>query len=94
MPDTSAANKSNIHEVFNQLQPGDRIELEHEVKVGFQLWTTKIAAEVVRKERRRQGLHTQRNPDDKVFTDMIVLRKEDGELTTVSLDDFSSLKKL
>ena len=49
---------------------------------------------VVHAERRRHGLHYRRNDDDKVFSDMIVLRREDGELTTVTLDEFSVLKKL
>ena len=37
---------------------------------------------MVNTERRRQGLHFRRNPDDKVFADMIVLKRDDGELTT------------
>jgi hypothetical protein len=49
---------------------------------------------VERTERRRHSLHHKRNDDDKVFSDTIVLRREDGELTTVTLDEFSVLKKL
>ncbi len=80
-------------EIFASLQPGDRIELEHEVKVGFRSWTTKTEGTVVRTERRRHGLHVDRNYDDKVFSDVIVLTRDSGELTTVALDDFSVLKK-
>lgn len=80
--------------VFETLQPGDKIELEHEVKVGFKTWQTKTVGKVVSAERRRHSLHHQRNFDDKVFSDMIVLEREDGELTTVTLDEFSILKKL
>ena len=81
-------------ELFEKLQPGDRIELEHEVKVGFKTWPTVTTGDVVRVERRRHGLHTRRNPDDKVYSDVIVLKKEGGELTTVTLDEFSVLKRL
>jgi hypothetical protein len=49
---------------------------------------------VVNTERRRQGLHYRRNPDDKVFADLIVLKRDDGELTTVSMDEFTVLKRL
>ena len=28
---------------FDRLQPGDRVELEHEVKVGFRQWMTRTA---------------------------------------------------
>ena len=95
MPDVTlrpddAANRELIH----RLQPGDRIEVEHEVKVGMRRWTTKTGGEFVRTQRRRHGLHTKRMPDDRVYSDVIVLRREDGELTTVTLDEFTVLRKL
>jgi hypothetical protein len=76
---------------FAELQPGDKIELKHQVKVGFRDWTTATRGEVVSKERRRHSLHFNRNFDDKVFSDVIVLRREDGELTTVTIDEFSEI---
>jgi hypothetical protein len=81
-------------EVFQRLQPGDRIEIVHEVKVGFRRWTTTTRGTVVSAERRRHSLHFNRNFDDKVFSDMILLRRDDGELTTVTLDEFSDLRIL
>lgn len=81
-------------DVFSQLQPGDRVEVVHEVKVGFRKWQTTTIGAVVRTERRRHGLHNRRNFDDKVYSDVIVLTRDDGELTTVTLDEFSDLKKL
>lgn len=81
-------------EEINELQPGDRVEVTHEVKVGMKSWETQTVGTVERYERRRHGLHYRRNPDDKVYSDLIVLRLEDGSLTTVTLDEFSSLRKL
>lgn len=80
--------------VFQILQPGDRIQLQHNVKVGFRSWTTTTVGRVVQTERRRHCLHYDRNFDDQVFSDTIVLRRDDGELTTVTLDEFSELTKL
>ncbi len=80
--------------IFQQLQPDDRIELGHEVRVGFRSWRTTTIGTVVKTERRRHSLHYRRNHDDKVFSDVIVLRRDDGELTTVTLDEFSELKTL
>lgn len=80
--------------VFQQLQPGDRVEVAHEVRVGFRSWQSTTTGTVVRTERRRHGLHNRRNFDDKVYSDVIVLMRADGELTTVTLDEFSDLKKL
>ena len=80
--------------VFESLQPGDHVELQHEVKVGFRTWNTTSTGTVVKTERRRHSLHHDRNFDDKVFSDAIVLRRDDGELTTVTIDEFSTLRKL
>jgi hypothetical protein len=49
---------------------------------------------VVRTERRRQGLHFRRNVDDKVFADTIVLKRDDGELTSLTMDEFTELRRL
>ena len=84
----------NTLKVFEQLQAGDEVELKHEVKVGFRTWETVTRGKVVRAERRRHGLHRRRNHDDKVYSDVIVLQQPDGELTTVTLDEFSVLRKL
>ena len=81
-------------QIFEQLQPGDRVELTHEVKVGFRQWTSVTQGTVIRTERRRHGLHHDRNRDDKVFSDVIVLSGDDGSRTTVTLDEFTELKKL
>jgi len=80
--------------VFETLAPGERVELKHEVKVGFRSWETTTQGIVVKCQRRRHGLHFQRNFDDRAFSDMIVLQREDGELTTVTLDEFSVLRRM
>jgi hypothetical protein len=81
-------------EVFQSLRPGDRVEIRHEVKVGFRTWTTTTVGAVVKTDRRRHGLHHDRNFDDAVFSDIIVVRRDDGELTTVTLDEYSELRKV
>jgi hypothetical protein len=81
-------------ETFASLQPGDRVEVIHEVKVGFRNWNTKTLGTVVSKDRRRHSLHYNRNFDDKVFSDVLILKRDDGELTTVTLDEFSELRKV
>lgn len=81
-------------DVYNALGPGDRVEVQHEVKVGFRTWMATTVGTVVKKERRRHSLHYNRNFDDKVFSDIIVLKCDAGELTTVTLDEFSELTLL
>jgi len=81
-------------ETFASLKPGDRVQVDHEVKVGFKKWHTATVGTVVSKDRVRHGLAFQRNFDDKAYSDVLVLKREDGELTTVTLDEFSEIRKL
>ena len=81
-------------ETFASLQPGDRVEVTHDIKVGFRNWSTKTLGTVVSKDRRRHSLHYNRNFDDKVYSDILVLKRDDGELTTVTLDEFSEVRKV
>jgi hypothetical protein len=87
--------KIDSRQLFTELKPGDRIEVVHEVKVGSsKTWNTKTVGTVMHTERRRQGLTLRRNPDDKVFADMIVLERDDGEQTTITMDEFTELRRL
>ena len=81
-------------ETFASLQVGDRVEVTHEIKVGFRNWNSKTIGTVVGKDRRRHSLHFNRNFDDKVYSDVLILKRDDGELTTITLDEFSELRKL
>jgi ribosomal protein L34 len=80
--------------VYESLELGDRVEVQHEVKVGFRKWMATATGTVIKKERRRHSFHYNRNFDDKVFSDILVLRRDAGDLTTVTLDEFSELTKL
>ncbi len=81
--------------LYEQLEPGDRVEVVHGVTVGSTAaWTTTTVGKVLRRERRRHGLHFRRNADDKVYSDILILARDDGELTTVTIDEYTRLRKL
>jgi hypothetical protein len=81
--------------LYEELRPGDRVEVIHGVTIGSSdAWTATTAGKVLRTERRRHGLHFRRNPDDKVYSDVIILARDDGELTTVTIDEYTRLRKL
>jgi len=91
---TSPQQQQETRQTFETLKPGDRIEVTHVITIGPQTWMTKSDGTVVRTERGRHGLHFRRNFDDKVFSDFILLRREDGEMTTVALDEFTTIRRL
>jgi hypothetical protein len=81
--------------LYEQLEPGDRVEVVHGVTVGSSAtWSTTTAGRVIRRERRRHGLHFRRHADDKVYSDVLILTRDDGELTTVTMDEFTRLRRL
>ena len=86
--------EAQSRKLFSELKPGDRIEVVHTVIVGNKRWTTTTEGTVVRTERRKHGLHFRRNPDDKVFSDIIIMRLDDGEMTTATMDEFTVLRKV
>ena len=86
--------EAEMRRLFADLAAGDRIEVEQEVRVGQKCWPTKTVGTLVRTERRRHGLHFRRNPDDKVWSDVLVLRHEDGELTTLAVDEITKIRRL
>ena len=81
-------------QLFTELKPGDRVQMKHEVIVGSQRWPATVTGTVVKTERRRHSLHYHRNVDDKVFSDLVILELDDGERTTVTLDEFTELKRV
>lgn len=86
-------NYSQIRAQVDELKVGDRIEVEQVVTVGQKSWTTKTCGTVVRTERRRHGLHHERGADDKVYSDVILLELPDGELTSVTVDEFTTIRR-
>jgi hypothetical protein len=90
---TARQSEAEMRRLVLQLQPGDEVEIEHEIKVGMRRWQIVSRGRVVRVERRRHGLHFRRNPDDKVWSDCVVLRRDDGELTTLTVDEFTQVRR-
>jgi hypothetical protein len=93
MPTSTPTTEAESRGLFLALQPGEKIEAIHTVIVGNKRWQTTTAGTVVRTERRRHGLHFRRNHDDKVYSDVIILTRPDGELTTVTMDEFTRLRR-
>ncbi len=83
---------NHVRAQVDELKNGDHVEVEHRVTVGQKSWSAKTQGTVVRTERRRHGLHSQRNPDDKVFSDTILLEMPDGELTSIAVDEFTTIR--
>ena len=85
--------ETEMRRLFTELELGDRVEVEHTITVGMKRWTTTTCGTMVKTDRRRHGLHHQRNRDDKVWSDIMIIQRDDGELTTVTVDEFTEIRK-
>jgi hypothetical protein len=88
-----SAQTGECRTIFDELKTGDRIEVEHMVTVGRRSWPSRTVGKIIRTERRRHGLHIHRNFDDAVFSDSILMELSDGELTTVTVDEFTQIRR-
>jgi hypothetical protein len=86
--------EAQSRKLYTELKEGDRIEIVHTIIVGNKRWSTTTEGTVVRTERRKHGLHFRRNPDDKVFSDIIIMRLDDGEMTTATMDEFTVIRRV
>lgn len=81
---------------FENLKAGDHVKITKRIKVGLKIWHTDVSGRVIRTERRRNGLHIERNHDDKAFQDLVLLYKDGtpNEETTVAFDEYTIVEAL
>jgi hypothetical protein len=76
-----------------ELKPGDRIEVEQEVTCGPRCLKTRTVGTVVRTERRRIETRQSADPQAEHFSEAILLELPDGELTSVTVDENTMLRR-
>ena len=72
-----------------QLKPGARVRVTQQIPARDHTITTDVSGTVVRFEQKPTGSWYAHSKDDKLWLDRLTLRKEDGEITTLNLDDYS-----
>lgn len=73
---------------------GTRLHVRQHVRVGHLVWTTDVAGEVVEERRRPIGGMEMGGKDAYIHQPTIHLRKPDGEITAVTIDDKSEVTVL
>ncbi|QDU98945.1 hypothetical protein [Lignipirellula cremea] len=85
-----------MRKLYCELLPGDAVEVIHHVKIGFKEHSTLTRGVVVQRDRRRSGMEGgfARNWDDKCWFDHLTLQKANGEVTTVTMDEYTELRRI
>lgn len=74
------------------LKPGQRIRITQKVRVGMQQWTATILGTFRELKYLSTGLATDRVPEDDIIVPMVHFTKDNGELSSVALDEHSQVE--
>jgi hypothetical protein len=74
------------------LQPGQRIRITQTVRVGSRQWTATVEGAFREVKYLATGLATDRVPEDDIIVPLVHFTKDNGELSSVALDEHSRVE--
>jgi hypothetical protein len=78
----------------NQLTPGTIVEVTQQIPHRDKTWTNTVRGVIVSYQQKQTGSWFAHSKNDKLWLDRLMLRKEDGEVMTLILDEYSHVKVL
>ncbi len=75
-------------------RPGTRVRVTQQIPHGGGTWTTSVEGEIVRAEQSKTGAWFAHAKDDRLWLDRLTLRKSDGEVVVVNLDQYSVVDEM
>ena len=76
------------------LRPGVRVKVVQQIAARNYTWTSDVVGTVVEYRQKQTGSWYAHSKDDKLWLDRLLIRKDDGELTTLNLDEYSHIEIL
>jgi hypothetical protein len=75
-----------------QLIKGARVRVTQQIAARDYTWASDIRGTVVDYSQKQTGSWYAHSKDDKLWLDRLTLRKDDGELITLNLDEFTHIE--
>ena len=75
-----------------RLRAGARVKVTQQIAGRDYAWTSQVEGTVVSYDQEQTGSWYAHAKGDKLWLDRLTLRKDDGELTTLNLDEFSRVE--
>jgi hypothetical protein len=79
-------------EIRKKLVPGATVKVTQQIAARDYTWTTEVRGTVVDYAQKETGSWFAHSRDDKLWLDRLVIKKADGEITTLILDDYSRVE--
>ena len=80
--------------IRKNLRPGVRVKVIQQIAGRDYTWTADVTGTVVSYDQKQTGSWYAHSKNDKLWLDRLLIRKTDGELTTLILDDYSHVEIL
>ena len=80
--------------IRKNLRPGVRVKVTQQIAARHYALTSDVVGTVVGYEQKQTGSWYAHSKNDKLWLDRLLVRKADGELTTLNLDEFSHVEIL
>ncbi len=92
MPSATRPVNPTLAALLRRLQPGAKIRITQTVRVGLREWTTTVIGTFRDVNYLATGLATDRVPADDIVVVAVHFTKENGELSSVTLDEHSKIE--
>ena len=79
-------------EIASRLTPGANVRVTQQIAARDHTWTTDVRGIVVDFSQRPTGSWYAHSKNDHLWLDRLTLRKPDGELITLNLDEYSQVE--
>ena len=80
--------------IRKNLRPGVRVKVTQQIAARDYTWTADVTGTVVGYEQKQTGSWFAHSKNDKLWLDRLLVRKTDGELSTLNLDEFTHIEVL
>jgi hypothetical protein len=78
--------------IRKQLVPGAQVQVIQQIAARDYSWSSEINGTVLVYEQQQTGSWYAHSKNDKLWLDRLTLRKADGEIITLNLDEYTVLK--
>jgi hypothetical protein len=94
LPSSTRMLDPGLSALLQRLRPGQRIKITQTVRVGLQQWRTEVVGRFREMNYLATGLSTHRVPEDDVVVVAVHFTKDNGELSSITVDENTRVEAL
>jgi hypothetical protein len=86
--------RAEIRAAIERLRPGQQLRITQTVRVGLQMWKTVVTGTFRHVDALATGLATDRVPRDDIIVPIVHFTKDNGELSSIAVDENTLIEPL